>query len=265
MAALSGLLLTLSFPNLLVPRPAWFQPLVAFVALVPLLAALKGKTPRQGFGLGWLAGLLFFGLMSHWQPRAWPAGWPSWLAWGAMAGGFALYPAAFAGAVAWMRARRIPWPGLWLPALWTVTEQAREVLFTGMPAFSLGSSQAGNPLLLPLASLAGVAGLHFVVALGNWLVLEGIERGWRPARRPAAMILSSVAVLAALAAFWPRVPGPTRPAALLQGSLGSEGEGPGWEDRAMRVYSELSIQAMFEGARLLVWPESAFPDSPFDE
>jgi apolipoprotein N-acyltransferase len=58
-AVATGLLLAAAFPNL----DAW--PL-AFVALVPLLLVAERRRPAAAFRLGWLAGLVFFGLHAQW-------------------------------------------------------------------------------------------------------------------------------------------------------------------------------------------------------
>ncbi len=58
-AALSGLLYFLAFPGMEV----W--PL-AFVALVPLILALRQQTPRRALLLGWLAGLVMTMLGFYW-------------------------------------------------------------------------------------------------------------------------------------------------------------------------------------------------------
>ena len=59
MAALSGVLLALSFPK-------YGHPAVAFIALVPLLVALRGASPRQGFLRGLLAGFIHFAGTVYW-------------------------------------------------------------------------------------------------------------------------------------------------------------------------------------------------------
>ena len=61
-AILSGLLLALAFPPLA-------QADTAFFALVPLLLALRGATPRRGFRLGYAAGLVFWLLDLAWLWR----------------------------------------------------------------------------------------------------------------------------------------------------------------------------------------------------
>jgi len=55
----SGLLLALSFPKADLPFLAW-------IALIPLLIALEGQSPRTAFLLGFLSGLASYGGLIYW-------------------------------------------------------------------------------------------------------------------------------------------------------------------------------------------------------
>jgi len=59
----SGLLLALSFPLFDIESLAW-------VALVPLLLAIRGSSWKAAFGQGWLAGLVFFAVTLYWVINA---------------------------------------------------------------------------------------------------------------------------------------------------------------------------------------------------
>ena len=58
-SALAGVLLVLIFPRL----NLW---VLAWVSLVPLLAAADGKQGAAGFKLGWLAGTIFHAGLVYW-------------------------------------------------------------------------------------------------------------------------------------------------------------------------------------------------------
>src|SRR2546428_9101807 len=60
---LSGTLLVLSFPKYDLDFLAW-------IALVPLLIAIREKPWRTAFGQGWLAGLVCFGGTPSWGVNA---------------------------------------------------------------------------------------------------------------------------------------------------------------------------------------------------
>ncbi|MGH7441109.1 MAG: apolipoprotein N-acyltransferase, partial [bacterium] len=275
-AVFSGLLLWLSFPNPWAMHfevwPSW----VAFVALVPLLAVLEGRGPKEGFQLGFLTGSAFFlpGLL--WLTRVQPLGLGAFPAWCGLAAWCALFPAAFGAVAAWGLRRKLMAPALWLAALWTLLEALREHLLTGFPWLNLGSSQFNNPAILPLAALAGQAGLTFAVALVNAVVCALLFKpAWvLPPRR-------SLPVLALLLALgwgtrWQAqaqkrwdIQGPPPGSALAAHGLkvgvvqGGIDENQIWNRsyraEVMGTYLRLSELAADQGARLILWPESSFP------
>src|SRR5262249_3793324 len=122
LAALSGLLYWASQPPLALG-------VLAFVALVPLLVALRGAGPWRGLALGWLAGpIACNALPTSWTPAALVhAPHPGWLAvaeslvipqlcgalWFAV---FGLYAALLE------RRHATPWRILLLPAAWVACE-----------------------------------------------------------------------------------------------------------------------------------------------
>src|SRR5262249_49966766 len=59
LAALSGLLLSASFPSLEIAPLAW-------IGLVPLLLAIRGRSPWRAFGLGWITGTVFYLATCYW-------------------------------------------------------------------------------------------------------------------------------------------------------------------------------------------------------
>jgi apolipoprotein N-acyltransferase len=59
LAMLSGLLLTGAFPKIGLSWLAW-------IALIPLLYALKGLSPRESFRIGFIAGLIHFLSLLYW-------------------------------------------------------------------------------------------------------------------------------------------------------------------------------------------------------
>lgn len=188
LAALSGLLLTLSFP----PFGAW--PL-AWLALAPLIwAALESRDARAAANLGGEAGLVFYGLSLHWLIKVFgPMAAAFWCL-------FALW-IALAMAVLWRLWHEGAWPGRRHPlpwailgaACWTGIEYFRsEILWIPCPWLALGFSQAKSLPLLQAASLVGIYGLSGLIVFVNAvaaLLLKG---------RPAGSLLASgtLAVLA---------------------------------------------------------------------
>ena len=130
LSVLSGLLLTAGFPKFDVWVAGW-------IALVPLLYALEGRSPRQAFGLGMICGMVHYLTTMYWiwYVLQHYGGLDSALAVGVLillCAYLALYPAVFA-----VIARRWrSFPKLWvfgLPCLWVALEWIRAHALTGFP------------------------------------------------------------------------------------------------------------------------------------
>ncbi|MEX0983445.1 MAG: apolipoprotein N-acyltransferase [Actinomycetota bacterium] len=204
-ALLGGAACSLAFP------PAELWPL-AFVGLVPLLWGVRGVRPRVGALLGLSWGLSFFGATLYW---IYQFGANAWVAVTLLCAAFV----AVFGLVAPLLARPgRPWRGAFaLAALWTWLEWARAGWpLGGFSWGSLGVSQADDRMLLPLAAVAGVWGLTFVVVLVNALLVEalvGEGTGWERASRTGGALL---AVIAPMALGFPTASGPSVQIAAIQ-------------------------------------------------
>ena len=188
-AIVSGVLLALAFP------PAG-QADIAFFALVPLLLAVRGATPRQGFRLGFAAGLAFWLLDIAWFWHIKDNGGPLPLV---LLGHFSLsaYCALYTGlfgfgtATAWGMARRRGSPllaGLAAllaePLLWIGGEYLRGTILSGFPWNPLAASQYRNPALLHAVSWGGAATLSALIVSINAGIASLLWRIWRDVFRP---------------------------------------------------------------------------------
>jgi len=159
LAALSAILLFLSFPNANLFPLAW-------VALVPFFIALRHTTNgKSTFWLGYLTGFLFFGGLLPAIALLYPYAniFATMVGYLLLVGYTALYFAVFPTLM-----RMVPWrSGLLFPvtaaATWTGLEWVRSWLMTGFPWGSIGYSQWNNPLGIQIASLVGVHGISFVI------------------------------------------------------------------------------------------------------
>ncbi|MES2202231.1 MAG: apolipoprotein N-acyltransferase [candidate division FCPU426 bacterium] len=261
MALFCGLLLALSFPNFLYPELFWGFDLLAFFSLLPLFMDIGRDRPGLAFKKGYVAGLLFFLLSLYWILHVKPMGPGALPAWIGLSAYLALYPALFFGGVAWGLKRSWPFQALWIPALWTVLEALREILLTGFPWVSLGSSQTSNLSLLPLVSVTGVYGLHFAVVLGNilaWKLLRPLE--WK--RREWFGAVLAIALLIGLRFQAPARPqgAPTVKVAVLQGNIDQDHDWTAdYRRELMTNYFAMMTEAADAGAKVLIWPESSFP------
>jgi apolipoprotein N-acyltransferase len=265
-------LLALSFPR-------YGHPAVAFIALVPLLVALSGwnghstalpgVSTRRGFLLGLLAGFIHYAGTVYWTGAtvATFGGIPPIVA-VLVAGLLALYMAAYIamfGAITSIFVRRFGAAGLWLaPAAWVSMEYLRGLLIGGFPWIPLGNTMV---TLLPIAQLASVVGVYglsiFVALLNVGFALASVSE---PRRRIKAMALTLSMIV--VVSIWGGMrlrsndltSGSTISVGLIQGNIAQTDKwNPSRAGMILSRYMQLSQQAVQQGARLLIWPESSTP------
>ena len=169
LAISSAILLYLSFP------PADLG-VLAFFALVPLIKALRNCTLRQALNLGFMSGMLFFGLSLSWFANIFS--FFAFPLWGVLAGFFTFFCLLTVTVCRSKESTRIPirvpeWTLiLAIAVLYTAVEFLRSELhplrFTWM---GLGYSQHKNLRFLNLVlPVVGVYGATFLIVLVNSLV-----------------------------------------------------------------------------------------------
>jgi apolipoprotein N-acyltransferase len=257
LAVLSGWLLTQAFP----PRHvAW----LGWVALIPLMVAVRNVRPWAGFVTGLISGSLFFALCF---PYIRQFGLSPWLALAVFQGLFVAV-AAFLAGVMWRAPR--PWLRVaGVAAAWSAGELLRG--YCGALQFTfcdLGYSQYRALAAMQIASLAGHYGLGFVVALIGAAVVEATPRLTRrePAPTGAPLVVIGLALIVLL--VWGRAraarleagtAGPTLDVMAVQASAGAE---PANGQRYIQeVTQRYIVRSMTDGrgADLIVWPETAVP------
>ena len=153
---------------------------LAWVALVPLLLAVRRSDARAAFGYGLLFGTAGLCAVAWWLPQAvvryvtlsWPLALFGLLAFSVllMAPTVGLFAA---GAAAILRGRKPLRAQIAVAALWTATELFRARVL-GQPWALLGHSQYGHPWLIQVAAVTGVYGISFLLALGNVAVADAL-------------------------------------------------------------------------------------------
>lgn len=256
---LSGLLLHLALP----PGPA---PWLGWLALVPLLLALEWRRPdgrRAGLWLALPFGLLFGILSFRWMLFLDPAAdvtvpgimIPATLLWCLY---LCLYPWLFVRLMVGARRRLGGEAFLAAPFLWTLLEWLRG---SGTLAFSwihISQTQAAPGGYLAPAGWVGGLGLGFLMVLAQ-ASLAALVAGRR--RRLAGATLAATAAVLALGAL----PGHREServlnVAALQGNVAlADKWASHYRMENLRVFRELSREAVDRGAGLIVWPETAFP------
>jgi apolipoprotein N-acyltransferase len=127
-AIASGLLLAGAFPPL---DQGW----LAWLALVPILWSIRDASPGTAFRLGYLAGLIWFGVVLYWITLF------GLLAWAALIAFMALYMGGFAALLRWLSREHPRWHLLLIPVVWGAVEVVRSTGPLGFPWALLGSSQ----------------------------------------------------------------------------------------------------------------------------
>ena len=207
-AVVTGILLFLAFPPADQADAAW-------IALVPLLCALRGCAPRRGALLGFAAGLVFWLGSLSWLVYLGANGGPAamiCLGGGALAAYCALYMAWFGALDAWAWGKLGLDRNAWTrtagaiivePLLWTGCEFARGWFLTGFPWNALGVSQYRNLPLIQSAAIGGVWLVSFLLVMMNGaiaaIILKAIVCFRAMARRKpgAKMHLRAVELLVA--------------------------------------------------------------------
>jgi apolipoprotein N-acyltransferase len=221
----------------------------------------RAATAREALllGLAWGAGCFLLGVswvyvsLSQFGGMAPPAAAAATLL-------FCLYLALFpalAGAL-FLRWRRSTARDVWLFAgLWTLTEWLRGTLFTGFPWLAVGYAQSPPSPLAGWASVLGVYGVGFIVALIGALLGHMRLDGWRrPGPWIAILLLLGFGGLLR-AMDWTQPAGNPVTVSLLQGNVPQSLK---WDPKRLPLSVETYLKlAHTHPATLTVLPETAIP------
>ena len=257
-AALSGVLLAVSFPVFDFHTLCWF-------ALVPLFMVLKGKNLTEGFLLGGLFGIVFFTSTIYWVTNSihFFGGIPLILASLVtllLCTYLALYPALFCATIVQIRNHH---PSLFViaaPALWTALELARTYIFTGFPWSLLGYSQYSVLPVIQISDITGVYGISFCIVLVNAAIADFILSR---KNYPGLVIVFAVMV-SVLGYGWFKLHiqeyGKEMTVSVLQGNIEQDKKwDPAYQASTIGVYKKLTIEALKQNPDLVIWPETATP------
>jgi apolipoprotein N-acyltransferase len=274
LSLLSGVLMTAAFP-----RTEWFW--IAWVALIPLLLALRDTTVWDGFRLGWLTGITHATGMLYWLVHTMHTygHLPLAISIGILlffATYLGLYTALFSALT--VHLGRKPWRALTAaPLIWAALEYVRSFLLTGFTWGYLGHSQYRWLTLIQSADVWGVYGLSAVIVIGNmalflWLLFRSGKswQGWPVSRAWAwrGILLAVVCLAATLTYGHVRLgqiavmeaQAPKLKVGLAQGNIPqAEKWDPAFQISSTKTYVHLSQQLALEKPDLIVWPETATP------
>ena len=280
------------------------QAWLCWIALTPLLAVIwfTGANSKRRWlrdlSLGYIAGLAFFWTVFSWLRTVTV---PGLILVGAyMAIYFALWswicgllrPSLRAPAVVnrWTQppgsavasespSSRSPWLrstnnlrlAFLLAAVWVAQEWLRSLVFSGWGWNTLGTALHGQMALIQVTEFTGVAGLSFLVAFTNVILLATarrflLETHVRPMRPHYDLTLTMAAIVGVMG-FGLRCLQVQRPAkplsvALVQPNIPREEKfSAEFAEKTFEQFTRLSAPALGASARpdLIVWPESSMP------
>ncbi len=259
LAVLSGLLLAGALPHLDWGWLAWF-------GLVPFLRLFPFRRKRAAFGYGLLLGVFYLGVMAYWvgvfaahiiSPAL------SVLGWALVTAYQAFYIGVWAVGAQWLWGRANPWAWrLGVPALWAMVEWWRQ---SGSLALGWGDLAYTQHLALPIlqmTKLTGIWGLAFLIVLVNVALAEVVGRTHSSASAFPLVTAALVALALGYGFLTIRTEHlrPTFVAAALQGNINQNvNQDPAYVARVVQTFTAQSRDAAAQGARLTVWPETAYP------
>ena len=249
MSLAGGLLLSLAFP------PAEIWPL-AFVAVAPLLWLLRSARARRGALLGFIYGVGFYGATLYWILRFGELAWVGLVTLSALS-------VALVGLVgpAVIREGRPLRTAVGLAALWTLVDWIRGMWpLGGFTWGSLGISQVDDRVLLPLAGLAGVWGVTFVVAAVNALLVETAVGGGGGRRRAALPVLAAALIVAPVLVPFPEPNGGPLDVAVVQVDVRVPPGTDGLEEDRIVAERNIEVHRSLAGSPrpdLVLWGEGA--------
>jgi apolipoprotein N-acyltransferase len=219
--------------------------------------------------LGWVTGAIYFTGTLYWITHVMTTygNLPGWIAVpinAALIAYLSLFPATFA-LVSARLIRRFGTLGVTAaPIVWVATELGRTLVFTGFPWVLLGYSQTSVLPIAQLASLVGVYGVSLLVASVSAALVAAFDRRFR-----TVVPLAGVIVVLLVAAVWGSRRVAARPSTragdlirigLIQGNVDQAIKwDPGSAASIFQDYIRYTRRAIFEGAQLVLWPESSTP------
>jgi apolipoprotein N-acyltransferase len=265
LALLSALLLTLSFPGFDLGFLAW-------IAMVPLLMALRNTSIKSTLILSLISGTSFFMGVFSWINSVKGVTLLHYSILGLYLGLYFPLFGLFFHFIS--RKTRLPLV-ITAPPLWVAVEYLRSNAgFAALPMGFLGHTQHQNLPLIQMASFTGAYGISFLIVLASaaiadlivfWIEKRKCEEPVGLARSP---VLRGAVVLAMILIVWilgyASLPSPLsgKPLsmAVVQGNIPQEIK---WKreyrEQIISKYEALSEEASRSHPQIIVWPEASTP------
>jgi len=274
LAASSGFLLTVSFPNFEISWLAWF-------AFIPLFVALRNLSLKHSFYLGLFAGLVHYLSLVYWLAHTMSVygHLPFYVSIPVLfllSFYLALYIALFSMAVTCLCSS--PLSFLFIPPLiWVSLEYIRSFLFTGFPWELIGYTQFKMLHVIQISDVFGVYGVSFAIVLGNavafLIYLRLMDNSWQGKRVQTKLAAGAMAAFVVIfCAVWLygkwrinnihelSVISPSSKVTIVQGNIDQAIKwDPAFQKSSTIKYIHLSTLSKDLQPDLVVWPETATP------
>lgn len=270
-AALSGIIMALSFPNFIISGFSKIPGYFVWISLVPLFFAVKSKKSSASFFLGWFSGFVFFCLNLYWILNITELGVLSPFGLIILSSYLAVYFAAFMLIIGYLRNKLSYIVKLFfIPAVWVILEYIRVYFLSGFPWSLLGYTQYNNLSIAQISSVTGVYGLSYLIVMINYFISEIADvngfKSKKPLERklfaaiPVVMILICIAYGNYKIIKIEKEPdkGKILKTALIQGNIKQDEKWLGENiDETFGIYDSL---CKIDGKTdLIIWPETAAP------
>lgn len=275
-ALVSGVLLWLSFPTVLfgwhMPDMGW----LAWIALVPLVIAMRGASPSRAFLFAFICGLVAYAGSLYWLYNAMHA-------YGKMSPQLSVLvlillvvlQSLYMGMAAFTaRFIQVRFRGeflAWLPVCWVAFEFARN--YTPMNGFSwanIAMSQWKNLYAIQVVDVVGVYGLIFLIVWVNVFIAEMVVRLRGESVRLFLPKAIATAVLVAAMFIYgyvrygemltPQENSPVLKVGIVQPNIPQDEKwAPQKLARNLHRLRHASRRLRDAGIDLIIWPEASFP------
>ena len=263
LSALSGVLLSLSFPNLSLSSLAW-------IGLIPLLFAIQDKSLAESAKLGFISGLFFFSILLYCIFSLAKFDAVIYVVAFLLFGYLALFVVLFSVLVRWLDMNFPKRLYLWVPLCWTMSEYLRGLGVLGFPWGLLGLSQGTHQGLIQMCSITGILGLTFVIAGFNGILATILIR-WKSSHRLVLseisictvyiLLINAITIWGYLQLNHPPLPGNKLKASIVQGNIPQDLK---WsEEKEKRNYEKhlrLAQSVLIDKPDIIVFPETAVTD-----
>ena len=275
LAASSGVGITGAFPNIDMGWLAW-------IAIVPLLIAVRNVPWKRAFGIGFLAGMVHYLSLIYWVAYTMRTyGHLPWLVCISILILLAAYLALYFGAFTALICRFHPNPAHMLivaPVIWVALEYIRSFFLSGFPWELLGYSQYRVLQLIQVSDTLGPYGISFLILFVNgaflFLILHILKLDWYGSEitKRFAVVAISIGIILTGATWIYGIKrladidqlsasSPSIQVGVIQGNIEQVVKwNPAFQEATVDKYLQLSQKVSdTDQTDLIVWPETALP------